>query len=95
MLRASPLKNHQGKQFHRGLNSRTLNAAFRGKESHRAAMMYLGDALALDGAAVALALQSEGSHQPLNLGRLAVLLAVLLLHCAVRVHIPAHHWWDS
>lgn len=57
-------------------------------------MVYLGDALALDGAAVALALQSEGSHQPLNLGRLAVLLAILLLHCAVRVHIPAHHWWD-
>lgn len=51
---------------------------------------HLGDALALDGAAVALALEGQGGHEPLDLGGLAVLLAVLLLGDAVGVDVLAH-----
>ena len=50
----------------------------------------LSDALALDGAAVALPLQGERCDQPLDLGRLGVLLAVLLLRGAVGLDVLAH-----
>ena len=49
----------------------------------------LVDALALDGAAMPLPLQGQGGDQALDLGRLAVLLAVLLLHRPVGVDVLA------
>lgn len=51
---------------------------------------HLVDALALDGAAVALALEGEGGDKALDLGALGVLLAVLLLGGAKDLHVLAH-----
>lgn len=52
--------------------------------------IHLVNTLALDGAAMPLALQGQRGDQALDLWRLAVLLTVLLLHSPVRVDVLAH-----
>ena len=65
-----------------GGNSRT--------PTREAKQKHLVDALALDGPAMPLPLQGQGGDQALDLGRLAVLLAILLLHSPVRVDVLPH-----
>ena len=63
---------------------------FQGHQTREAKQKHLVDALALDGPAMPLPLQGQGGDQALDLGRFAVLLAILLLHSPVRVDVLPH-----
>ena len=63
---------------------------FQGHQTREAKQKHLVDTLALDGPAMPLPLQGQGGDQALDLGRFAVLLAILLLHSPVCVDVLPH-----